>query len=298
MSTIQARYITGDEVTLAYSPTINAVKVRIATIHNTFAPNVTLFTIDSADLLSDDSAEPPDHVRVVLHDRDPADAELWRAVVLAHAKSQDSEGLKRANAELERHGHGPGNIFCSKVLVDYVATHAPETQCVMSLLGAKGDVNYIDKAIWLHPTPLLRAIQYGHCNVVDALISARADIHYKDMMHETGLMIAAKYGYVDITNALVEAGADVNYEEEQFCQTPLLLASVGGNADVVEVLLKAKASIDYADAFYNTALSWAEYHQHEDVSAVLRAAGGREASAEKPDALCNLMRRKELQFYL
>ena len=53
---------------------------------------------------------------------------------------------------------------------------------------------------------------HGHVNVVERLISAKANLDLKDSIGNTALILAAYHGHEEIVKRLISAGADPNLE--------------------------------------------------------------------------------------
>ena len=110
----------------------------------------------------------------------------------------------------------------------------------------------------LGDTPLMRAINGEHVDVVKFLISKGANVDYKQSDTQTPLSLAAQLGNVEIVNALIEGGAtDLNVPG---ARTPLMHACIFGYPNVVQVLINAGADVVYVRSSYGineTALSLA-----------------------------------------
>jgi ankyrin repeat protein len=66
------------------------------------------------------------------------------------------------------------------------------------------DVNGIDEH---GNTPLIEAAQFGHDEVVTALLIGKADVKAKNDEGKTALMLAAEGGHDETVRALTQAGA-------------------------------------------------------------------------------------------
>jgi len=91
-------------------------------------------------------------------------------------------------------------------------------------------------------TPLMRACQEGHEEVVDFLLRHGAQSNRTNQAQMTALMLAAQRGHAGICRNLVQHGADVDSKTDQN-STALLLACKRGNVDVVRVLVTAGCDI-------------------------------------------------------
>ena len=96
-----------------------------------------------------------------------------------------------------------------------------------------------------HDGPVLvTASSRGYCNIVNALLDAKADVHARDSgTRKTALHLASHKGHVDVASALLEFKADVN-SDDRFGMTPLQYASERGHLNVVHALLESKAHVD------------------------------------------------------
>lgn len=63
---------------------------------------------------------------------------------------------------------------------------------------------------YIAQTPLIRAADHGHVEIVRRLIAAGADVnaHHEDQIGNTAIREAVRGGYVEIVRALLAAGAD------------------------------------------------------------------------------------------
>ena len=105
--------------------------------------------------------------------------------------------------------------------------------------------------------PLLFAAQGGHCECIDILIKAGADVNTVDVADCTALYYAATNGKIDCMKKLLECGADVN---KGCSQKPLISAAYAGHYECVNTLLKAGADVNQRDSLDNTALIFASRH--------------------------------------
>ena len=75
-------------------------------------------------------------------------------------------------------------------------------------MQAKGDTNATNND---GVTPLLKAAQKGHTEIVTALLAAKADVNAANKTDGvTPLYMAAAKGHTEIVTTLLEANADVN----------------------------------------------------------------------------------------
>jgi hypothetical protein len=130
-----------------------------------------------------------------------------------------------------------------------------------------------------------------NCNLemVDLLISAKADLEARDCDQWTALIIAARDGHVDVAELLISAKADVHARNVDSWAS-LHFAARDGRADLVRMLVAAGADVnrrtgDFARAGDHlhdnwcagkTPLSLAMSLNHGEVADILRNAGAQE----------------------
>ena len=87
-------------------------------------------------------------------------------------------------------------------------------------------------------TPLQRAAENGHLEIVKMLLAAGAKTDIQNSFGETALMLASKRGYTDIVKALLKAGADFNIKNK--CGgTAETMARRMEQTDVRNILIRA-----------------------------------------------------------
>ena len=118
-------------------------------------------------------------------------------------------------------------------------------------------------------TPLLKATQQGHTEVVRALCEAGADKDYARGDGATALWCAAAEGHPAIVRLLCGVGADKD-RATLSGTTPLFAACEEGNSEVVQLLLEARADKDCAQRHGTTALWCAAAEGHGEVARPLR----------------------------
>lgn len=83
----------------------------------------------------------------------------------------------------------------------------------------------------------IEAIYQGDAKKVKTIITANTvDINQPTRRGDTPLYIAAQMGYIEIVNALITAGANVD-QADNCGETPLYIAAQNGHNDIVKTLL-------------------------------------------------------------
>eukprot|EP01047_Picozoa_sp_COSAG01_P097422 COSAG01_NODE_27757_length_677_cov_1.747405_1_plen_108_part_10 len=90
-----------------------------------------------------------------------------------------------------------------------------------------------------------QACDAGNAAAVRRFIAQGADPGYVDQGFPV-LLSSAQFGHAEVIQALIEAGANVGRPDKDGV-TPLYLASQDGHVAAMEVLLSAGASVDQPD---------------------------------------------------
>ena len=120
-------------------------------------------------------------------------------------------------------------------------------------------------------TALMRAFYTRDLKVITALLDAGADPNAQDNKGLTALMNMAYAGELEIMIALLARGADVN-SQDPYDYTPLMRATYNGDIRVITTLLEWGANPSLKDHDGNTAVWWANRHNHPDIVALLETA--------------------------
>jgi ankyrin repeat protein len=131
-------------------------------------------------------------------------------------------------------------------------------------------------------TPLVLAVTVGDPSLVETLLKAGADVRVG--VPETGsvLMTAARTGNPEVIKLLVAAGADVNFAERYSGQTALMWAAAEGHPEAVKALLAAGAKVDGQAHDKRTALLFAVRKGDIDSVQALIAAGANVNARTEP----------------
>ena len=89
------------------------------------------------------------------------------------------------------------------------------------------------------------AAQYGHADVVRAVLDAKAKVNMSDKLGQTPLSyVAGGWGDADVVKLLLQVKAEVNLDLLEW--TPLSCTAENGYADVVNMLVEAGPRSIYA----------------------------------------------------
>ncbi|MGB3296791.1 MAG: ankyrin repeat domain-containing protein, partial [Phormidesmis sp.] len=114
---------------------------------------------------------------------------------------------------------------------------------------------------WYDTPVLVIAAQKGYTDIVQALISAGANVNTG--YDRLPLQVAAEQGHLDVVQRLLNSGADVNSKEESG-QTALMLAASNGHLPIVKILISRGANVN-AVCQGETALMLAAQKGHQAV---------------------------------
>ncbi|KAL4810056.1 ankyrin repeat-containing domain protein [Aspergillus unguis] len=125
---------------------------------------------------------------------------------------------------------------------------------------------------WFEYTPLVRAVQRGHLNIVHLLLDAGANPNARGRAHDLPVMAAVRGRQAGTLRMLLSAGADahilINY-----WGTLLAYAADDGELEIVELLLANAGSSGYTQRQLRTAVEFATRASHEEVVDRIMKAG-------------------------
>ncbi len=119
------------------------------------------------------------------------------------------------------------------------------------------------------------AFRLGYMEVVQALITAGADVNFVNEQGDTMLMRAAGAGNLERVKALIAAGADVN-AKGRYEYTPLMEACRNNQRETAMELIAAGADINAKNYRGETVLSIAKESGATMLARYLQSIGARE----------------------
>jgi len=157
--------------------------------------------------------------------------------------------------------------FCGEI---HDAAKAGDLEKVKALLKANPDLVFSkdehDPAYG--GTPLHLAVRYDHKDVVEFLLTSRADVDAKDMYANTPLQWAAMMDDKDLVELLLTNKAEVNVAG-LYGWTPLHEAAARGYKDVVKLLLTNKANVNVRNDGGWTPLDLAAFSGNKEMAKLL-----------------------------
>lgn len=120
-------------------------------------------------------------------------------------------------------------------------------------------------------TPLMRAAEHGHRDIVKLLLAHNAAVNRTDELGKTPLIWAAEGGDGEIIDTLIQAGAKIEQATREGI-TPLMAAAHAGQIDAVSHLIAAGAQVDRDDYSGRDALGWARESHNSRVVDMLQKA--------------------------
>ncbi len=186
--------------------------------------------------------------------------------------------LPMVEANLEAHRPSRSREFSNAVLL-YAAIRRADTAAVAQLVGAdpalmeSEEVWPVDEGrsaglVWPgRATPLIRAAEAGHLDIVEVLLGAGAAVEGRCRCDtgESALWAAVANGRAGVAARLLEAGADPNCSSDAGT-TALHIAVYRDRQDLVDLLLAAGADPGRADRSGRCAADWASASTPEQLA--------------------------------
>ena len=153
----------------------------------------------------------------------------------------------------------PRGLFASyEEYLDFAAFKGKMNEVRFALMTGGADINQqpvqVDKA-----TPLIRAADQGHTELVAMFVKAGADTELRSADGETALMRAAANNHAEAVRELLEGGAKADAKSNNSGFTPIRMAASRGHAEALEYLVDASTPevLDQQDTQGFTALMYA-----------------------------------------
>lgn len=134
-------------------------------------------------------------------------------------------------------------------------------------------------------TPLLEAAESGTLKVAEILVDAKSDLNQMGLGRTTPLLAACERGHLGIARLLVERGADKERADARGVTPLLAAAGFCGSSLLVKLLLDAKASCTVLDTDGKTPLRLAAGMGHVEVVRCLLDALDALSTVDARDAL-------------
>ncbi|CAH0395611.1 unnamed protein product [Bemisia tabaci] len=169
---------------------------------------------------------------------------------------------------LEREENVDSNECSSGFTPLHIAAEFGCLEIVNFLLSKKADVHKTTEYGWV---PLHAAAFYGHLEVVEALIRRGAGVNVRIVNGSTPLHFAVENGHERVARTLLQSGADPNISDKQKGHTPLHNAALLGHEGIAHVLLENGANAKATTFLGGTPLHFAAMKGHLKIAADLLA---------------------------
>ncbi|KAF4852534.1 Vegetative incompatibility protein HET-E-1 [Colletotrichum siamense] len=166
-----------------------------------------------------------------------------------------------------------GSAGIVECLLDYGANvNEKGLPCLPNSVGFRADCPVLAIAAFM-----------GHYDVVDRLLSRKADINATDGSCRTPLLLAARKGHGQIVQLLLQQGADTDLSESKDGGTPLAFAVMCGHRRVVALLLEKGANLEAKDFESKTTIFHAIHARHNEILQLLLSCGADANAAQSEE---------------
>jgi ankyrin repeat protein len=182
---------------------------------------------------------------------------------------------------LQQHGN-PNEAATDGTTALYWGVQENRPDIVQALVSAGANVNTRNQ---YGITPLAWALTDGNAAIAEQLLKAGADPRVPVPEMGTALLAAAHIGNPDLIKALLKSGVNVNEAEPKTGQTALMWAAAEGHNQAAKVLLTAGANFRVRSAKGDTALFFAVRRGDVGVVDALISAGADVNERAEPEAV-------------
>ncbi|KAF4825043.1 Vegetative incompatibility protein HET-E-1 [Colletotrichum siamense] len=166
-----------------------------------------------------------------------------------------------------------GSAGIVECLLDYGANvNEKGLPCLPNSVGFRADCPVLAIAAFM-----------GHYDVVDRLLSRKADINATDGSCRTPLLLAARKGHDQIVQLLLQQGADTELSESKDGGTPLAFAVTCGHRQAVALLLEKGANLEAKDFEGKTPIFHAIHARRGEILQLLLNCGADANAAQSEE---------------
>ncbi|KAH6621564.1 hypothetical protein B0J18DRAFT_467135 [Chaetomium sp. MPI-SDFR-AT-0129] len=221
-----------------------------------------------------------DSVRLLLTHSDPREGQADSALLWVISGGDEAVVELIVQTGLQRMDAGWKDRVAPKALC--LAAQDGQLTMVLLLLRTLGADLDCRESVGLM-TPLMKAAQYGHGDVVRELLGRGANPGLEDSKGRTAFSLAVGFGRDTVVSILLADARDaINVDgKEMGGRTPLSLAAGCGYEDIVKILLELEDAVDVdsRDTYKQTPLLWAAEGGHTEIVRQLLNTGRADVNA-------------------
>ena len=252
--------LSGDCYTLGPSKIVLDIKVRVCLqFEERFPPEVKVF--DGKYVILEDQLPAPMCASVIFCDIDRSSGDFWKSSFEAFAEVGEIGRAGICFEEVVKYnpGYGADKLRYS--------SRNGQTNIARALVAIGVDVNA--KGCYDYTTALYGAACAGHTDIVQMLVSNKADLNLSDDNGLTSLIRATMLGSTEIAQILVDGSADLNLSDHHFRWTPLIRAAMMGSTEVAQILADGGADLNCSCDRGMTPLIWATIEKNLEIVHIL-----------------------------
>jgi ankyrin repeat protein len=106
-------------------------------------------------------------------------------------------------------------------------------------------------------TPLIKAAERGHVEIVETLLKFKANIEAQDRGDRSSLYSATDKNEVQVVKSLLKAGANTEVPDRYLRQTSISRAALFGYPEIVDLLITEGANVEAQDLDGRSPMSYA-----------------------------------------